>query len=93
MTSMFPSPSRSFTAGEEYHPVSHHEEKHPPCCHLRTGVFTADSLVLGIPVIMNRKTRKKIFIPEAVCIIKSSSLQNCNFNQPSFFSHTFNGGC
>ncbi len=41
MTSCVPSPSRSATAGDEYQPVSHHEEKHPPFCHFSTGALTA----------------------------------------------------
>src|SRR5216117_2314585 len=37
ITSAWPSPSRSATAGEEYQPVWHHEPKQPPRSHLRTG--------------------------------------------------------
>ena len=53
MTSGWPSPSRSTTAGEEYQPVPQEgPAPHPPYCHFSTGALTwvepANPAVTGV---------------------------------------------
>src|SRR2546428_10124111 len=57
ITSGWPSPSRSVTAGEEYQPVwQYGPGKQPPYCHFKTGALTTATLKVAVtdlaPVIL-----------------------------------------
>src|SRR5207244_2826904 len=49
ITSGWPSPSRSATAGEEYQPVwQYGPGKQPPYCHFKTGALTTATLKVAV---------------------------------------------